>query len=76
MADNTSDTVWVAFPGLRLLADVELEIGGQRIKLVGAQKHQAATSMCKVAENSFGDAHYPFHGHGTNMGMSQMLVAC
>lgn len=31
MADNTSDTTWVAFPGLRLLADVELEIGGQRI---------------------------------------------
>ena len=26
-----SGTTWVEYPGLRLLADVELEIGGQRI---------------------------------------------
>jgi hypothetical protein len=71
-----TDAEWVDYVGLRLIKDVEIEIGGQRIKFVGAQKHQAAASLCKAAENSFGGAHYPFHGHGINMGMPQMLVAC
>lgn len=74
---STDATVqWVDYVGLRLIADVEIEIGGQRIKIVGAQKHHATPSLCKGVENTFGGAQHPFHGHGTFTGMPQMLVAC
>ena len=76
MPDITTSSEWVDFVGLRLIKDVEIEIGGQRIKPVGAQKHQAVASLCKAAEKTFGGAQYPFHGQGIYSGMPQMLVSC
>ena len=73
----TSGGSWVAYPGLRLLKYVEIEIGGQRIKIVGAEKHQAISQLCREMGNTFGGAQHPFHCPGTFMGMPQMLVgAC
>lgn len=56
---------WVEFPGVRLIKAVEIEIGGQRIKLVGAEKHQAIPKMCKGMEKNFS---------GAQKHMPQMLV--
>lgn len=66
---------WVEYVGLRLIKDVEIEIGGQRIKNVGAEKHQATSQLCREVGNTFVGAQHPFHGPGTFMGMPQMLVA-
>jgi hypothetical protein len=76
----TTVSAWVAYPGLRLLKYVEIEIGGQRIKNVGAQKRQAISQFCRDIEKTLGGAKHPFHCPGTsslmNMGMPQTLVAC
>ena len=76
----SSPSDWVAYPGLRLLKYVEIEIGGQRIKNVGAEKHQAISPLCRDVEKTFVGAQHPFHRPGTgmlnhSMGMPQMLVA-
>ncbi len=66
---------YVRYPGLKLINYVEIEIGGQRIKNVGAEKHQATSQLCRDVEKTFVGAQHPFHGPGTFMGMPQMLVA-
>ena len=57
---------WTSYPGLALIKDVEIEIGGQRInKLVGAEKHQAIPKLCNgMGKNFCGAQHF----------MPQMLV--
>ena len=45
---------WVDYIGLRLIKNVEIEIGGQRMKIVSAQKHQATSKLCREVENPFG----------------------
>ena len=67
---------WVDYVGLRLLRDVEIEIGGQRIKNVGAEKYQAISPLCREVEKTFVGAQHPFQTSGTFMGMPQMLVKC
>lgn len=71
-----SGAEWVDFVGLRMLTDVEIEIGGQRIKTVGAEKYQAESKLCRDSEKTFSGAQYPFQTPGTFMGQPQMLVAC
>jgi hypothetical protein len=50
---------YVDYLGLRLIKNVEIEIGGQRINnLVGAEKHQAIPKLCSGMEKNFRGAHH------------------
>lgn len=73
-AQTSGTPAYVPYAGLRLLKEVEIEIGGQRIKLVGAEKYQAISSLCKEMENPFSGAQHPSLGQGYLTGMPQMLV--
>lgn len=66
---------WVDYVGLRLLKYVEIEIGGQRINLVGAQKHQAVSNLCKDTGKTFGGSQSQFFDQRTINGIPQMLVS-
>jgi hypothetical protein len=74
-AQTASGAAWAPYAGLRLLKEVEIEIGGQRIKHVGAQKHLTVANECKATENIIGGAHSRFYDCRIAMGMPQMLVS-
>jgi hypothetical protein len=37
---------WCDYVGHALIRNVEVEVGGQRIKLIGAEKYQALNTIC------------------------------
>jgi hypothetical protein len=44
---GTSSTKgWCDYVGHALIRNVEVEVGGQRIKLIGAEKYQALNTIC------------------------------
>lgn len=50
---------YVKYLGLRLIKNVEIEIGGQRINnLVGAEKHQAIPKLCNGMGKNFRGAQH------------------
>jgi hypothetical protein len=65
---------YVDFVGLRLIKAVEIEIGGQRINFVGAQKHQDTPLLCKGVGNPFGGTQPLSFWPKKHTGMPQMLV--
>lgn len=66
MPSPEGDATYVDYAGLRLIKNVEIEIGGQRINnLVGAEKHQTISKLYNGMEKNFS---------GVQQFLPQMLV--
>jgi hypothetical protein len=45
-AGGSATKGWCDYVGHALIRNVEVEVGGQRIKLIGAEKYQALNTIC------------------------------